>query len=68
MTNATICGAGRGPCNDPTLGEFLLIKEIVRCPKCRMATDVGLAAHLLSTPQASYGVASFGILASCLAI
>ena len=43
MTNATICGAGRGPCNDPTLGEFLLIKEMVCYPKCQMSTEVGLA-------------------------
>ena len=32
LTNATICGAGRGPCNDQILGEFLLIKEKVLCP------------------------------------
>ena len=43
MTNATICDAGQGPCDNPTLGEFLLLKEMVSCPRCQMATDIGLA-------------------------
>ena len=51
MTDATICSAGQGPCNDPTLGEFLLLKEIVNCPRYQAATDLGMAAWGFCAPN-----------------
>ena len=51
LTDATICSAGQGPCNDPTLGEFLLLKEIVNCPRYQAATDLGMAAWGFCAPN-----------------
>ena len=51
MTDATICSAGQGPCNDPTLGEFLLLKEIVNWARYQAATDLDLAAWGFCAPN-----------------
>ena len=51
LTNATICDAGQGPCNDPTLGELLLLKEIVNCPRYQAATDLDMAAWSFCAPN-----------------
>ena len=39
MTDATICSAGQGPCNDPTLGEFLPFREMVSPPQSLFSTE-----------------------------
>ena len=51
LTNATICDAGRGPYNDPTLGEFLPIQEMVSPPQSQIAKEFRGAADQAHAPS-----------------